>query len=112
MSTLADLTCVACSASAKTLSSDEVSVLMLELKGWELIFDSGIQKLKRVFSVKNYTEGLEFTNKVAELAESVNHHPQIVLEYGSVTVIWWSHTIKGLHTNDFIMAYKTTQLSI
>lgn len=112
MSKLAGLTCVACSKSAKTLYSDEISVLMLEIKGWELIFDSGIKKLKRVFKVKNYTEALEFTNKVAELAESLNHHPQIILEYGSVTVIWWSHIIQGLHNNDFIMAYKTSQLSI
>jgi len=112
MKKLADSTCVACSKSAKTLSSDEISVLMLEINGWALISDSGIQKLKRVFKVKNYIEAVALTHKIADLAETADHHPKIILEYGAVTVIWWSHNIQGLHKNDFIMADKTSQLSV
>ena len=52
-----------------------------------------------------------FTNKVAALAEKEDHHPEITLEWGKVTVIWWSHKIKGLHKNDFICAAKTDDLS-
>ena len=48
--------------------------------------------------------------KVANLAESEDHHPKIILEYGSVEVFWWSHKIKGLHKNDFICAAKTDQI--
>ena len=51
-----------------------------------------------------------FTNKVAKLAEEEDHHPEIVLEWGNVTVSWWSHKIKGLHKNDFICASKTDDL--
>jgi len=109
MSRLAELTCEACSKGVKKLSADEISVLMLEIKGWDLIVDGDIQQLKRVFNFKNYTEAVKFTNEVASIAESVNHHPKIILEYGSVIVIWWSHIIKGLHNNDFIMADKTSQ---
>ena len=112
MSKLAELTCEACSKSATTLSSDEISVLMLEIKGWELIVDSNIKKLKRVFKVKNYIEAVALTHKIADLAETVDHHPKIILEYGAVTVIWWSHNIQGLHKNDFIMADKTSQLVV
>jgi 4a-hydroxytetrahydrobiopterin dehydratase len=44
------------------------------------------------------------------LAEEEDNHPMIVTEYGRVTVTWWTHKIKGLHKNDFIMAAKTDQL--
>ena len=49
-------------------------------------------------------------NKVADLAEKEDHHPEIILEWGKVTVIWWSHKIGGLHKNDFICASKTDAL--
>ena len=50
------------------------------------------------------------TNKLADLAEEEFHHPEIVTEWCKVTVSWWSHSIKELHRNDFIMAAKTDQL--
>jgi len=53
---------------------------------------------------------LRFTVQVGELAEAEGHHPVIVTEWGRVTVTWWTHKIKGLHHNDFIMAAKTSQL--
>ena len=48
--------------------------------------------------------------KIAKLADEEDHHPQIILEWGKVTVTWWSHKIEGLHHNDFICAAKTDQL--
>jgi 4a-hydroxytetrahydrobiopterin dehydratase len=56
-------------------------------------------------------QALDFTNKVGGLAEEEDHHPAILTEYGKVTVVWWTHAIKGLHRNDFIMAAKTDQLA-
>jgi 4a-hydroxytetrahydrobiopterin dehydratase len=53
---------------------------------------------------------MAFTNAVAKLAESADHHPQLIVEYSSVTVLWWTHAIQGLHKNDFIMAAKTSML--
>jgi 4a-hydroxytetrahydrobiopterin dehydratase len=47
---------------------------------------------------------------VGELAEAEGHHPVLVTRWGSVTVIWWTHKIRGLHRNDFIMAAKTDAL--
>lgn len=54
---------------------------------------------------------LAFTNQVGQLAEEQGHHPAILLEYGKVTVRWWTHKINGLHRNDFIMAARTDQLN-
>ena len=50
------------------------------------------------------------SNKIANLAEQEDHHPKISLEWGKVSVLWWSHKIKGLHRNDFICASKTDDL--
>ena len=47
---------------------------------------------------------------IAELAEAEGHHPALLTEWGKVTVSWWTHKIRGLHRNDFIMAAKTDAL--
>ena len=56
-------------------------------------------------------EAVDFTKKVAEMADEEDHHPKIILEWGKVTVYWWSHKIEGLHKNDFICAAKTDSLA-
>ena len=99
--------CEACTIDAPLVSDSEAKVLLLELDGWVIENDSGINQLIKTYKFSNYAESLEFSNKVADLAESEDHHPKIVLEYGSVEVSWWSHKIKGLHKNDFICAAKT-----
>ncbi len=53
---------------------------------------------------------MAFTNQGGQLAEAEGHHPRVCTEGGKVTVTWWTHKIKGLHRNDFIMAAKTDQL--
>ena len=63
------------------------------------------------FAFLNYEDSVDFTNKVAQLADKEDHHPEITLEWGKVSVVWWSHKIKGLHKNDFICAAKTDQLN-
>ena len=48
--------------------------------------------------------------RVGALAESEGHHPALLTEWGRTTVTWWTHKIRGLHRNDFIMAAKTDSL--
>ena len=102
--------CEACTIDAPLVSDSEAKVLLLELDGWVIESVSDINQLIKTYKFSNYAESLDFSNKVADLAESEDHHPKIVLEYGSVEVSWWSHKIKGLHKNDFICAYKTDNL--
>jgi 4a-hydroxytetrahydrobiopterin dehydratase len=66
--------------------------------------------VQRVFKFKTYTQAVDFTNQLATIAEEQDHHPLIVVEWGKVTVQWWTHVVKGLHQNDFIMAAKTDEL--
>ncbi len=110
MEKLSQMKCEACDVTVTPLSNSEIDTLMQEVEGWDLIEESGIPKLKRVFKTTNYAKSMSLTNAIAQLAESVNHHPLMIVEYASVTVLWWSHRIKGLHRNDFIMAAKTSEL--
>jgi len=77
---------------------------------WTLVERDGIKRLERVFTFKNFVEALAFSNKVGELAEQEGHHPALLTEWGKVTVTWWTHAMKGLHKNDFVMAARTDQL--
>jgi 4a-hydroxytetrahydrobiopterin dehydratase len=82
-----------------------------QLPGWEMVTENGEPRLKRVFKFKNFAQALEFTNRVGRIAEEQNHHPALLTEWGKVTVWWWTHTVHGLHLNDFVMAAKTDRLS-
>ena len=92
------------------LTDTEISELHPQVSEWQLREVDGVFRLERVFKLKNYAEALSFTNKIASIAEEEDHHPLIVLEWGRVTVAWWTHVVKGLHKNDFIMASKTDEL--
>ena len=110
MSDLASSACEACRIDAPMVSDDEAFILIKEIEGWDLI-DDGVKKLKKEFSFLDYSDSVAFSNKVSDMAEQEDHHPQIILEWGKVTVIWWSHKIKGLHKNDFICAAKTNNIN-
>ena len=109
MNDLSTQSCEACQIDAPKVPQDQIKTLLLEIDDWALI-EEPINKLKKVFSFKSYEESLDFSNKVAKLADEEDHHPQILLEWGKVTVTWWSHKIEGLHHNDFICAAKTDKL--
>jgi len=102
--------CVACRAGELTLTDPEIEDLLLHVHGWEVKEVNGMKRLEKVFKFKNFAQALEFTNKIGALAEEEDHHPLIITEYGRVTVDWWTHVIKGLHKNDFIMAAKADEV--
>ena len=102
--------CVACRAGELTLTDPEIEDLLLHVHGWEVKEVNGMKRLEKVFKFKNFAQALEFTNKIGALAEEEEHHPLIITEYGRVTVDWWTHVIKGLHKNDFIMAAKADEV--
>jgi 4a-hydroxytetrahydrobiopterin dehydratase len=110
MRSLAEMECVPCRGGVPPLSEIEALELLNLISGWELVKNEGMQRLEKAFSFKNFSQALAFTNQVGEIAEAVDHHPAILTEYGKVTVTWWTHIIKGLHRNDFIMAARTDQL--
>ncbi|NOL50126.1 4a-hydroxytetrahydrobiopterin dehydratase [Pelistega europaea] len=110
MTSLNQQSCEACRADAPRVSDEELAELIRMIPEWTAIVVDGIMQLQRVFKFKNFKQAMMFTNQLADLAEAEGHHPGILTEWGKVTVTWWSHSIKGLHRNDFIMASKTDEL--
>jgi len=111
MERLSDEKCVACRRDAPTVTDDELAELRPHVPDWELLELDGIPRLRRAFGFDDFRQALEFTNRVGAIAEAEGHHPALLTEWGQVTVTWWTHKIKGLHRNDFIMAAKTDELS-
>jgi 4a-hydroxytetrahydrobiopterin dehydratase len=111
MSTLSAERCVACRRDSPRVTEAEIAALERELCGWQLLERDGIARLERVFHFPSFADALAFTNRVGALAESEGHHPALLTEWGRVAVTWWTHKIRGLHRNDFIMAAKTDVLA-
>jgi 4a-hydroxytetrahydrobiopterin dehydratase len=108
--TLSSFKCVACRGGEPTLTDAEIADLHPQVAEWQIKEVDGVKRIERVFKLKNYVDAVAFTNKIAMISEKEDHHPLIITEWGRVTVQWWSHKIKGLHKNDFIMAAKTDEL--
>ncbi|EGV35098.1 4a-hydroxytetrahydrobiopterin dehydratase [Neisseria weaveri] len=111
MNDLAKQQCEACRADAPKVSDEELAELIWMIPEWQPVVIDGVLQLKREYTFKNFKQAMAFSNRLADLAEAEGHHPGIFTEWGKVTVTWWSHSIKGLHRNDFIMAAKTDELS-
>src|SRR5437867_11280961 len=110
MRTLSAERCVACRRDAPQVTATESADLKHEIPDWHLLDRDGIARLERVFDFPSFADALAFTNRVGALAEEEGHHPALLTEWGRVTVTWWTHKIRGLHRNDFIMAAKTDAL--
>ena len=109
-STLSTQKCEACHVDAPKVTDEELQEFMSQLPDWVPEVRDGVMMLERVYKFKNYKLAWAFANKVSELAEEEFHHPSILLEWGKVTITWWTHAIGGLHKNDFICASKTDAL--
>ena len=107
MDSLTSQKCVACQADAPKVTDDDLVELIKEVPDWTPITEASMLRLRRGFEFQDYSSAVQFTNKIANLAEQEDHHPAILLEWGKVEVTWWTHKILGLHMNDFIAAAKT-----
>jgi 4a-hydroxytetrahydrobiopterin dehydratase len=110
VSELARATCVACRRDAPTVTDAEIEELLPQIPAWELVELDGVKRLRRVFTFADFAQALAFTNRVGAIAEQQGHHPALLTEWGRTTVTWWTHKIRGLHRNDFVMAAKTDEL--
>ena len=94
------------------ISIDEANRLVQFIPSWTLNNREFPHRLTREFMFKNFTDAVKFSAKIAELADEQDHHPKLIIEWGKVGIFWWTHSIKGLHLNDFIMAAKTDALAL
>ena len=85
---------------AAALTQDEVSRRLATFAGWEL---EG-KTIEKTFRFADFREAMRFVNRVADLAEVEDHHPDIFIHYREVTLTLWTHTVGGLTERDFKLA--------
>lgn len=95
-----------CTAATPTLSEEEIRERLLRLDGWS----KGEAWIERRFRFKSFLRTMSFVNAVAYLAESVNHHPEIVIHYNEVTLRNLTHAAGGVTEHDFLLAKKIVEL--
>ncbi len=106
---LADMQCVPCRGGTPPLEGDSLDRYHADLGGdWDLI---EAHHLEKTYRFPDFTQALAFTNVVGGLAEEQDHHPDILLSWGRVTVTIWTHKIDGLTESDFVFAAKAERLS-
>ena len=110
MNDLARLHCRAVTSATPRLNEGDITQYLTKLPGWQVYEKEGEPRLEKTFQFRDFNQALAFTNRVAGKANEEDHHPAILTVWGKVIVTWWTHKIKGLHQNDFIMAAKTDQL--
>ncbi|MFW9788225.1 MAG: 4a-hydroxytetrahydrobiopterin dehydratase [Candidatus Thorarchaeota archaeon] len=106
---LASLTCVPCRGGTPPMEGDKIKLMMYIVPGWTKS-EGEIDKIEKTFKFKDFAEAMAFVNKVAEIAEEQGHHPDIFIQWNKVTLTLWTHAIKGLYDNDFILAAKIDEL--
>jgi len=107
---LTQMHCSPVKESTPRLIEDEIKQYLAQVPTWRVYEKEGESRLEKSFQFKDFTQAVAFTNRVAQVANEEDHHPAILTEWGRVTVTWWTHKIRGLYQNDFIMADKTDQL--
>ena len=100
--------CLPCEGGVPKLDAAEVARLAPEVPAWST---SG-ERLHRKFVFKNFVEAMRFVNRMADVAEAEQHHPDFTVHYREVDVTIWTHAIGGLSENDFILASKIDALEM
>ena len=108
--TLAREKCVACRRDSPRVTEAEIDGLRPAVPEWRLTEDEEIKRLDRTFKLGDFAKAMAFAGQVGEAAEEEGHHPRLTVEWGRVNVAWWTHKIRGLHRNDFVMAAKTDEV--
>jgi 4a-hydroxytetrahydrobiopterin dehydratase len=111
MTELAQGRCEPCRRGAPTVTAEEMAELKPQVPEWSVVEHDGVPRLERVFQFPDFARALDFTNRVGAVAEEQGHHPALLTEWGRVTVSWWTHKIRGLHRNDFVMAARTDEVA-
>lgn len=70
------------------------------------------QSIEKEFRFRDFKDSISFVNRIAEIAESEDHHPDIYISYNKVVLTLTTHKIGGLSRNDFILAAKIDRLGV
>ena len=105
MSPLHTQRCIPCTGVEAPLKSQEAQKMRDgETPLWSL--NNEVTRIERTFEFSDFREAMQFVNRVADIAESEGHHPDVHIHYNKVRLVLYTHAIGGLHDNDFICASK------
>ena len=105
---LAQKKCVPCRGGTPPLSTEQAKAYLAAVPEWRVSADG--KQIARTFTYKDFIQAMKFVNKVAGVAEEQGHHPDIHIHWNKVELVLWTHSIGGLHENDFVMAAKVDKL--
>jgi len=101
--------CAPCEGGVAPYTREQAESQLAQLTGWSLSGDG--LRIRKSWIMKDFLAAVDFLRRVADLAESEGHHPDLHLErYRHVSVELWTHAIGGLSENDFILAAKIDRL--
>lgn len=103
---LADQKCVPCKGETPPLSQEEIDKLRNEIPDWEITGDH----IEKTYKFPNFVEAMKFANRITNIAQAEDHHPDLHISWGKVRVELTTHAINGLSANDFIVAAKIDRL--
>jgi 4a-hydroxytetrahydrobiopterin dehydratase len=107
MSELAAKSCVPCRGGVAPLKGETLKTFARQLTNWEVIEE---HHLSKTYKLPDFKEALQLANRIGEIAEREDHHPDIYLAWGKVRVEIWTHKINGLTESDFILAAKIDEI--
>ncbi len=111
MSKLADKKCIPCEGNIPPFDKSEIHKYLKKVDGWDVKNNEDESfYLSKKFSFTNFKESQEFVNKIGNIAETENHHPDISFGWGYCEIKIFTHAIKGLAESDFILAAKIDNL--
>lgn len=100
--------CVAVESGETALTEKQAKPILGQVSGWALAH--GGKAIFRKYSLPDFDSALVLANKISAIAQEQNHHPDIGFGWGYVKVRLMTHSVNGLHKNDFIMAAKINEL--
>ncbi|MBI5241441.1 MAG: 4a-hydroxytetrahydrobiopterin dehydratase [Elusimicrobia bacterium] len=107
---MAQRECIPCRGGVPPLEGEALRRLLAELGGgWDC---ADGKRLVKEFKFPDFKSALAFADRVGELAERVNHHPELTVAWGRAAVSLWTHKIGGLTEADFVFAAKVDALTV
>ena len=105
MTKLKDRFCKPSNARTALVLGEQLSNNLKELNHpWTI---NSVGHLEGVFTFQSFADAMNFANKLAQIAEAENHHPDLHIRWGQCRVEIWTHVIGGLSESDFILAAKS-----
>ncbi len=103
--------CGACEGEAAKLSESQARELLGSVQGWEM--NESATQIRKQWAMEDFAAGLDFLQRVGDVAEQEGHHPDVHLTgYRNVSIELSTHAVDGLSENDFILAAKIDELPV